>query len=167
MRNLADALAAAGSALTDVVKTTIFVAAVDYRMVDNALARRLLGGSPEEVPEVWDRLSLLPLAGQTWIPVLIMSAGDPKHPGKQAKARWHTLLPTSQHLSFPNETHTPSPSMRAEAFVTLRRAPPSDPRRRGPDVLPRQPAGRPHRISRVNSRLPHPVEPTGRPLRLG
>lgn len=89
-------------------------AGVDLRMVDNALARRQLGGSPEEVPDVWDRMSLLPLAAQTRIPVLIMSAGDPGHPGKQAHARWHAMLPISEHLSFPDEAHTPSPARHDE-----------------------------------------------------
>lgn len=89
-------------------------AGVDLRMVDNSLARRQLGGSPEQVPQVWDRLSLLPLAAQTRVPVLIMSAGGPDHPGKRAHARWHALLPTSEHVSFPDQAHTPSADMHAE-----------------------------------------------------
>jgi dienelactone hydrolase len=100
----------------DRIRTAAFwdPAGIDFRMVDNALARRQFGGSPDEVPHVWDRVSLLPLAARTRTPVLLMSAGDPDSPPNQAHARWHALLPTSQHLSFPHETHTPSPAMRAE-----------------------------------------------------
>ncbi len=89
-------------------------AGADLRMVDNVLARRQIGGAPEEAPHVWDRVSLLPLAERTRIPVLIMSAGDPDTPTGRAKAHWHAVLPDSQLLNFPDEAHTPSPGMRIE-----------------------------------------------------
>jgi dipeptidyl aminopeptidase/acylaminoacyl peptidase len=89
-------------------------AGADLRMVDNVLARRQLGGAPEEVPHVWDRVSLFPLAERTRVPVLIMSAGDPDTPTGRAKARWHALLPDSEFVSFPDEAHVPSPGMHTE-----------------------------------------------------
>lgn len=85
---------------------------VDFATVDNAIARRQLGGAPSEVPQVWERTSLLPLARQTRTPVLIMSSGDQGRPPQRSRARWHALLPTSRHLAFVDEAHGPSSEMR-------------------------------------------------------
>lgn len=89
-------------------------AGVDPGTVDNSIMRRQLGGSPTEVPDVWDRVSLLPLAQQTQLPVLIMSSGDPTSIPKQAHAKWHSALPSSRHLHFPDEGHVPTDGMRTE-----------------------------------------------------
>ncbi len=89
-------------------------AATDPQAVDNAILRRQLGGAPDEVPEVWDRMSLQPLADRTRIPVLIMSSGDPGRLNTQVHASWHARLPHSEHLSFPDEGHVPSPGLHGE-----------------------------------------------------
>lgn len=82
--------------------------------MDNAILRRQLGGSSTEVPEVWRRISLQPLASRTTIPVLIMSSGDPSRVASRTHARWSSRLPRSEFRSFPDEGHTPSPGQRAE-----------------------------------------------------
>jgi dienelactone hydrolase len=89
-------------------------AAADPQAIDNVILRRQLGGGPDEVPDVWDRISLQPLADRTSIPVLIMSSGDPDRLNHRVHARWHALLTHSEHLSFPDEGHVPSPRMYGE-----------------------------------------------------
>lgn len=89
-------------------------AGTDPYAMDNAILRRQLGGSSTEVPEVWRRISLQPLASRTTIPVLIMSSGDPDRVASRTHARWGERLPRSEFCSFPEEGHTPSPAARGE-----------------------------------------------------
>ncbi|WP_161606201.1 alpha/beta hydrolase family protein [Microlunatus speluncae] len=89
-------------------------ALTDPRAVDNALLRRQLGGTPEEVPEAWDRIALHPLAAQTRIPVLIMSSGDPDRLNSRVHAGWQSALPQAELHSFPAEGHQPSRRARHE-----------------------------------------------------
>lgn len=87
-------------------------AGTDPYGTDNALLRRQLGGSATEVPEVWHRISLQPLASRTTIPVLIMSSGDPDRVAGRTHARWSSALPRSEFRSFPDEGHIPSAEQR-------------------------------------------------------
>ncbi|GAB3750271.1 S9 family peptidase [Microlunatus parietis] len=89
-------------------------AGVDPYATDNAIMRRQFSGSPTEVPQVWQRISLQPLASRTTIPVLIMSSGDPGRLPGRTHARWSSALPHSEFRSFPAEGHTPSPEQRTE-----------------------------------------------------
>lgn len=78
------------------------------RAEGNHLARQFLGGTPDEVPEAWARVSVLPDAPRTSTPVLIMR-GSGRPPGNVALEAWHSALAESELVELPGETHMPTP----------------------------------------------------------